>query len=119
MSLLQQYWRLAAQFSVVGALLGNLRWCSGHVYDQQAAKEAVNICCVLFCLLSSTLGGRHNIVDERKSMLDACNAFLAAKGPNRTFLGGDEPNLADLVCYYHISTTSIISISNLRPSTAR
>lgn len=33
-------------------------------------------------------------------MLDACQEFLKAKGEHRKFLGGEEPNLADLVSFF-------------------
>jgi microsomal prostaglandin-E synthase 2 len=46
--------------------------------------------------ISKRLKKRHGIVDEREAMLNAFNEFLEAKGPNRKFLGGNEPNLADL-----------------------
>ncbi|KAI6182001.1 Microsomal prostaglandin E synthase 2 [Aphelenchoides fujianensis] len=50
-------------------------------------------------LVSKKLKKRHGITDERKAMLDACNAWLDAKGPDRKFMGGDLPNLADLSFY--------------------
>ncbi|KAI6205263.1 hypothetical protein M3Y94_00772600 [Aphelenchoides besseyi] len=53
--------------------------------------------------ISKRLKKRHGITDERKAMLDACNAFLEAKG-SRTFMGGSEPNLADLSFYGAITS---------------
>ncbi|KAI6191818.1 Microsomal prostaglandin E synthase 2 [Aphelenchoides bicaudatus] len=46
--------------------------------------------------ISKRLKKRHGIVDEREAMLGAFKEFLKAKGPDRKFLGGDNPNLADL-----------------------
>ncbi|CAD5234654.1 unnamed protein product [Bursaphelenchus xylophilus] len=54
--------------------------------------------------ISKKLKKRHNIVDERKAILDACNDFLKAKGRDRQFLGGKEPNLADLSLYGAITS---------------
>jgi len=55
-------------------------------------------------MISKRLKKRHNIVDERRAMLDACKQFLEAKGPDREFLGGSEPNLADLAFYGAITS---------------
>lgn len=38
---------------------------------------------------------RHNITDERQAMYDEADKFVNALG-NRSFMGGKEPNLADL-----------------------
>ena len=35
--------------------------------------------------------------DVRQSLYDGANEWMEAVGPNRPFLGGDRPNLADLV----------------------
>lgn len=47
---------------------------------------------------------RHNIDDERLAMREAFRNFLRAKGPDRRFLGGDQPNLADLALYGSINS---------------
>lgn len=54
-------------------------------------------------LISKRLKKRHGIEDERKAMIDAFNEFLNAKG-DRKFLGGNEPNLADLELYGAITS---------------
>lgn len=35
--------------------------------------------------------------DVRESLYDACNEWIRAIGNHRQFMGGDRPNLADLV----------------------
>lgn len=56
-------------------------------------------------IISKRLKKRHGIVDEREAMLVAFNEFLSAKG-DRKFLGGDEPNLADLSLHGAITSFS-------------
>ena len=44
---------------------------------------------------------RHKLKDDvRESMYDACREWMDAIGPKRKFMGGDKPNLADLVPAY-------------------
>ena len=44
---------------------------------------------------------RYNLNDDvRQSLYDACTEWGNALG-NRRFLGGEKPNLADLVCTYY------------------
>lgn len=41
---------------------------------------------------------RHNLQDDvRQDLYKAINDWMAAIGKNRKFMGGDQPNLADLV----------------------
>uniref|UniRef100_A0A7E4ZVK8 Prostaglandin E synthase 2 n=1 Tax=Panagrellus redivivus TaxID=6233 RepID=A0A7E4ZVK8_PANRE len=54
--------------------------------------------------ISKRLKKRHQIDDERAAMKTACETWLAAIGPNRKFLGGDLPNLADLALYGAINS---------------
>lgn len=54
--------------------------------------------------ISKRLKKRHGIEDERQAMLTAFNEFLSAKGPDRMFMGGAEPNLADLDLHGAISS---------------
>ena len=50
---------------------------------------------------------RHNLKDDvRQSLYDACNQWLKAIGPKRKFMGGDIPNLADLVCDFKTISNS-------------
>uniref|UniRef100_A0A6F7PR83 Prostaglandin E synthase 2 n=1 Tax=Haemonchus contortus TaxID=6289 RepID=A0A6F7PR83_HAECO len=50
-------------------------------------------------LIAKRLKKRHNIDDERKALKDAFKEWIDAIGPNRTFMGGSKPNLADLAMY--------------------
>ena len=44
---------------------------------------------------------RHSLKDDvRHSLYDACNEWVDAVGKKRPFMGGDQPNLADLVSLY-------------------
>ncbi|VDK52526.1 unnamed protein product [Anisakis simplex] len=49
-------------------------------------------------IISKRLKKRHNIDNERDALVNACNLWLSALG-DRPFLGGDQPNLADLELY--------------------
>uniref|UniRef100_A0A1I7X9X1 Anoctamin n=1 Tax=Heterorhabditis bacteriophora TaxID=37862 RepID=A0A1I7X9X1_HETBA len=60
---------------------------------------AVYIGAVAMFLLSKMLKWRHKIDDERKAMHAACEEWMDAIGPNRLFMGGDSPNLADISLY--------------------
>uniref|UniRef100_A0A914C4S8 GST C-terminal domain-containing protein n=1 Tax=Acrobeloides nanus TaxID=290746 RepID=A0A914C4S8_9BILA len=46
---------------------------------------------------------KHNIDDERQAIYDACKKWMKAKG-DRVFMGGKEPNLADLALYGAINS---------------
>lgn len=47
---------------------------------------------------SSSLTDRHNLQDDvRQDLYKAVNDWVAAVGKSRKFMGGDRPNLADLV----------------------
>ncbi|KAE9550256.1 hypothetical protein FO519_006534 [Halicephalobus sp. NKZ332] len=54
--------------------------------------------------ISKRLKKRHNIDDERKAMMDACDLWMKSKGESRKFMGGNEPNLADLALYGAINS---------------
>ncbi|KAL7069999.1 hypothetical protein ACQ4LE_011175 [Meloidogyne hapla] len=49
--------------------------------------------------ISKRLKKRHHIVDEREEMRKAFDKFMKAKGPERKFMGGEQPNLADLALF--------------------
>ena len=65
---------------------------------------AIYMGAAVMCKISKTLKKRHNITDERQAMLDAFNSFLKAKGDDRRFMGGDEPNLGDLALFGAINS---------------
>lgn len=49
---------------------------------------------------------RYNLKDDvRQSLYDACNEWLKAVGKDRLFMGGSQPNLADLVSSYISAAT--------------
>lgn len=49
--------------------------------------------------IAKRLKAKHKITDERQALIDAFADWMEAIGPNRKFLGGNEPNLADLAMY--------------------
>jgi microsomal prostaglandin-E synthase 2 len=56
-------------------------------------------------LIGKHLKRKHNLkADVRDSLYDACNHFLKQKGAKRTFMGGEQPNLADLAVYGVLSS---------------
>jgi len=61
--------------------------------------SAIYIGAVAMFFIAKRLKKRHKIDDERKAIIEACNEWLAAIGPSRPFLGGKQPNLADLALY--------------------
>ncbi|XP_028851122.1 prostaglandin E synthase 2 [Denticeps clupeoides] len=51
-------------------------------------------------LISKRLKSRHNLQDDvRQDLYKAVNDWLAAIGKTRKFMGGDQPNLADLAVF--------------------
>jgi microsomal prostaglandin-E synthase 2 len=55
---------------------------------------------VAMFFLGKKLRKRHNLKDDvRESLYDCANQWLKAVGPNRRYLGGSTPNLADLAVY--------------------
>ncbi|KJH40949.1 glutaredoxin [Dictyocaulus viviparus] len=50
-------------------------------------------------IVAKRLKAKHKITDERKALFDAFTEWMDAIGPERRFLGGEEPNLADLAMY--------------------
>jgi microsomal prostaglandin-E synthase 2 len=49
-------------------------------------------------LLSKQLKKKYNLKDDvRESLYDFCREWVAAIGKDRKFMGGEKPNLADLV----------------------
>ncbi|CAD5229198.1 unnamed protein product [Bursaphelenchus okinawaensis] len=75
-----------------------------HNFPSWERYLAVYMGAAAMFMISKKLKKRHNIVDERQSILEACNQFLEAKGKDRVFLGGNEPNLADLSLYGAITS---------------
>ncbi|XP_012720762.1 prostaglandin E synthase 2 [Fundulus heteroclitus] len=51
-------------------------------------------------VISKRLKSRHNLQDDvRQDLYKAVNDWVAAIGKNRKFMGGDQPNLADLAVF--------------------
>ncbi|XP_019584246.2 prostaglandin E synthase 2 isoform X2 [Rhinolophus sinicus] len=51
-------------------------------------------------LISKRLKSRHHLQDDvREDLYEAANKWVAAVGKDRPFMGGQEPNLADLAVY--------------------
>ncbi|KRZ76697.1 Epoxide hydrolase 1, partial [Trichinella papuae] len=61
---------------------------------------AVYLGATVMFFVSKQLRKRHKLKsDVRESLYDCCNEWLKAIGPDRKFMGGDRPNLADLAMY--------------------
>ncbi|VDM37533.1 unnamed protein product [Toxocara canis] len=83
--------------------LATFRWFSevGQWHDAFSPWErylAVYAGAAVMFFVSKRLKKRHNIVDERTALMDACEQWMSALG-DRPFLGGRQPNLADLALY--------------------
>uniref|UniRef100_A0A914X1J2 Prostaglandin E synthase 2 n=1 Tax=Plectus sambesii TaxID=2011161 RepID=A0A914X1J2_9BILA len=65
---------------------------------------AVYLGALAMYLIGKRLKKRHQITDERAALFDACDTWLKAIGPHRKFMGGNEPNLADLALYGAINS---------------
>ncbi|BFZ20736.1 hypothetical protein BsWGS_23775 [Bradybaena similaris] len=51
-------------------------------------------------VMGMILKSKYNLKDDvRQSLYDACNEWLTAVGKDRPFMGGNQPNLADLAVY--------------------
>ncbi|CAG9781865.1 unnamed protein product [Diatraea saccharalis] len=55
-------------------------------------------------IIAKRLKKRHNITDARQSLYNAANEWTAAVKKRGRFLGGDEPNLADVSVYGVLSS---------------
>ncbi|KAH7719859.1 Protein R11A8.5 [Aphelenchoides avenae] len=64
---------------------------------------AVYVGAAAMYLISKKLKKKHRIDDERVAIFQACEKFVKAKG-DRPFLGGNEPNLADLALFGAINS---------------
>ena len=63
----------------------------------------------LWCCLSVV--ARYQLkADVRQSLYDGANEWMEAVGPNRPFLGGNQPNLADLVSLWAGSASCVWSM---------
>ncbi|KRY88997.1 Epoxide hydrolase 1 [Trichinella pseudospiralis] len=61
---------------------------------------AVYLGATVMFFVGKQLRKRHKLKsDVRESLYDCCNEWLKAIGPDRKFMGGDRPNLADLAMY--------------------
>lgn len=70
------------------------RWVT-HEKNVFALFTVQRSCLILFSFFSRH---RHNLQDDvRQDLYKAVNDWVAAIGKKRKFMGGDQPNLADLV----------------------
>lgn len=59
----------------------------------------INVGALAMYWVSKRLKKKYALKDDvRQSLYDSCNYWLKGIGPNRNFMGGNLPNLADLVC---------------------
>uniref|UniRef100_A0A0N4Z675 Prostaglandin E synthase 2 n=1 Tax=Parastrongyloides trichosuri TaxID=131310 RepID=A0A0N4Z675_PARTI len=69
------------------------------IFSTIEKQSAIYVGAVAMYFVSRGLKKKHNINDARKEMEDSLNKWMAAIGPSRTFMGGREPNLADIALY--------------------
>jgi len=85
--------------------LDSFRWFSkfGNWEENFPTLEriiAVYVGALAMYFIGKRLKKKHALKpDVRESLYDACNEWMRAKGAQRTFMGGDKPNLADLAVY--------------------
>ncbi|CAJ0598878.1 unnamed protein product [Cylicocyclus nassatus] len=84
--------------------LETFRWFSefgdwDNIFTVSGRALAVYVGAFAMWLIAKRLKKRHNIVDERRAMSEAFDEWMDAIGPNRDYLGGSKPNLADLGMY--------------------
>ena len=102
-------------------LLCNYITCPIHIPHADGPIGGLSTClvtCVVNYFILLMFIFRYNLKkDVRESLFDACNEWTKAVGQKRKFMGGDQPNLADLVneLYMHYPqncTASCISKSS-------
>ena len=77
----------------------------------------INVGAMAMYLVSKKLKKKYGLKDDvRQSFYDSCNYWLKGIGPNRPFMGGEFPNLADLVCIVKICFKWLIFCFILRLS---
>lgn len=104
--------RAGGEVRHVRRILRQVRRRRRHVPHRQAAEESVRrhvpLDSLVQCFVhgdvfnvrssSSSLVHRHQLQDDvRQDLYKAVNDWVAAIGKKRKFMGGDHPNLADLV----------------------
>ncbi|KAK6759374.1 hypothetical protein RB195_021141 [Necator americanus] len=70
-----------------------------RLFTQKGRILATYVGACIMWLVAKRLKRRHHIDDERDSMADAFKEWMDAIGPNREYMGGSAPNLADLAMY--------------------
>ncbi|EPB77382.1 hypothetical protein ANCCEY_03535 [Ancylostoma ceylanicum] len=88
----------------LGESLETFKWFSefgdwDRMFTYSGRLLATYVGAFMMWLIAKRLKRRHNIDDERKAMAEAFNEWMNAIGPNREFMGGSAPNLADLGMY--------------------
>jgi len=92
-------------YRTFGESLDSFRWFSkfGNWEENFPTWERVFVVYVgaaAMYFIGKRLKKKHSLKpDVRQSLYDSCNEWLRGKGSQRTFMGGDKPNLADLAVY--------------------
>lgn len=67
-------------------------------FSKWERTTVINVGAVAMYFVSKNLKKKYGLKDDvRQSLYDSCNYWLKNIGPNRRFMGGEVPNLADLV----------------------
>lgn len=91
----------AKYFGAAAMWIISKRLKNKYVFGGSGLVNNEDICqkCFDIKVLTSSLLHRHHLQDDvRKDLYKAVNDWVAAIGKNKKFMGGDQPNLADLVC---------------------
>ena len=72
---------------------------TGEIWSSSEFSYNYNL--ITFVILDSSI--RYGLKDDvRQSLYDCCEEWIEAIGEHRQFMGGEYPNLADLVSWYVI-----------------
>lgn len=72
--------------------------------------SVINVGAAAMYMVSKKLKKKYNLKEDvRESLYESCNYWLKGVGRNRRFMGGDRPNLADLVRIFAIFRLQHIS----------
>ncbi|KPM08698.1 prostaglandin E synthase 2-like protein, partial [Sarcoptes scabiei] len=71
-----------------------------RIFPSWQVSIIVNVGATVMYFVGKRLKKKHNLKDDvRQSLYDSCNYWLKSIGPNRKFMGGNFPSLADLTVY--------------------
>uniref|UniRef100_A0A0K0DV75 Prostaglandin E synthase 2 n=1 Tax=Strongyloides stercoralis TaxID=6248 RepID=A0A0K0DV75_STRER len=93
-----------AIYRTLGESIETFKWFSKagnweDIFNYIERHSAIYVGAIAMYFVSKSLKKKHNINDARKEMEESLNKWMEAIGSSRTFMGGSEPNLADISLY--------------------